>query len=179
LKNWELDYRKDRARHSPHVRRKNPRMARNAVHYGNAQHDLQVLLLPVARELPNGLGEVLRIAQELARRHGAILRDAGGDDDRTVGRGIQNARHDGVVVRNIPVRPGPCYRPLTLLRMLAIHHHVDLARRVLSEGKAQLTGGAQGPRVIEGADQYGGSVPQVRKRSGALAAYTVGLAIPF
>src|ERR1039457_4974151 len=165
IEELEVRYCQRLRRPSPHVRRQNPRMARNAVHHGNTQHDLQVLLLPVPRELSDGLGEVLRIAQELARRHRAILRDACGDDDRSVCRGIQNERNDGVVVRNIPVRPGPSYRPLPLLRMLAIHYHVDLARRVLAEGEAQLAGGAQSPRVIEGADQHGGGTPHGRQAS--------------
>lgn len=41
--------------HSPNVRRKNPHTARDAVHHGDAQHDLQILLLPVPWELPGSL----------------------------------------------------------------------------------------------------------------------------
>jgi hypothetical protein len=76
---------------SPHVGSENARTARDTIHYGNTQHDLQIPFRPVPRELANRLREVFRSAEELARRQGAVLRKAGGDYHLTVGRGVEKA----------------------------------------------------------------------------------------
>ncbi len=106
------------------------------MHNRNAQHNLQVLFLPVARKLRHGFGQVLGSGQELARRHGSILRDPGRNHHRAIGVDIADARDNGVVVRNVPVRPRSRQFPIRVLGVLGIADHVGLAGTVLDEGEA-------------------------------------------
>src|SRR5690242_320146 len=116
------------------MRSENLWTAGHAIHHGYAQNDLQILLLPVPWKLPDCRGKVFRIAEEFTRRHGAVLRDAGSDNYRPVGGRIENARNDGVIVGDIPVRPGPREFPAPILRILAVKNHVGLVSAVLAEG---------------------------------------------
>jgi len=69
-----------------------PRSTRKTIHHRNLQHILQVPFRPILGKLPDGFREVLRVAQEFARSNRAVLRQATGDNDRTVGGVIERAQ---------------------------------------------------------------------------------------
>jgi hypothetical protein len=124
------------------------------------QNNLQVPVLPTRRQPAHCFGEVFGIAQEFAGARGAEVGDPSRHHHHPVRIAVEYSGDDGVVLRDLPIRPGVDQLPIGLFRVLAVPDNFQTLE-VLVKRVPHLSSQAEGPFIVKSADQDRRLFPQV------------------
>lgn len=120
---------------------------------------LDVHIAPVGGRVAQQCVEVGGIGDKLSSGFGAFFGDSGSDDDGLTGEVIAIAGNDGVVARQFLVGEIPGGEPCGVGEALAIDDEGVTVNGV--EAEAKIASEADGPEVVEGADENGGAFAEL------------------
>ena len=146
----------------------------DAVDDFSAQDDLHIFLVPVLGN--DGLDDVhlTGLGEELTGSDGSSARDASGDDGELAGIGVAEAGDDGVVAVVVGGLLDFAIDAPTLLgvRLGVLDPEVGHVG-IIAEAVAEIAGHAQGPGVIEGAEENSWALAEVGEGGGVFAEESV------
>src|SRR5258707_3810916 len=111
-------------------------------------------MVPVARTLLQHVLHAMRVDEKLASSNRAAAAYAGGDDDKLIGVGIDEPRHDGIVLIGTGLLLlQTVERPFAFSGIGTILNPELRHGRIVGKVKAQRSGEPQGPGIVKGADE--------------------------
>ncbi len=142
----------------------------DAVDDFGAEDDLHILLVPVFGKMGLDGVHFAGLGEELAGGYGTSASDTGGDDGELAGVGVVKAGDDGVVAVVVGgLLDFAIDAPAELVVRLGVLDPEVGHVGIVAEAIAEIARHAQGPGVIEGAEEDGGALAKIGEGGGVFA----------